>query len=64
MRTEKELMTDCKLHFKGDTDAYLVYLRLKVDENLINDNLKTAKVFLQDVVTFRNILKRKSNDKN
>ena len=64
MRSERELMEDCNLHFYSDTDIYLAYLRSKVDENLLNSNMKTAKIFLEDVIAFRNILERKKHDRH
>lgn len=64
MRSEKDLMLECKRYFKGDTDAYIKYLKGKVDENLLKNNLISAKIFLEDFVSFGYILERQKNDRN
>ncbi len=60
MRSEKELAKECNLHHRGDEEAFLTHLKSIAEKNLLENNLTTARMFLTDIQTLKNIIKRRS----
>lgn len=59
MRSERELMEECNQFFGGDLEVFLNNLGLRVEQNLEDNNLLTAKYYQADIRTVKNIISRR-----